>query len=462
MSAPARPQRIVIIGAGGRGRDAYGRWAIAHPERATVVAVADPSPERREALADEAGGARTYDDWRAVVADLAVLDADAVVIAVPDRLHVDVAIAVADAGLPFLLEKPAAPDLEELRRLAQHMRRTSSSLAIGHVLRFTPFWRSVKALLDSGAIGRMMTLEIRENVGYWHFAHSYVRGNWRSSLTSGPMALTKTSHDLDLIRWLVDAPPESVYSVGELSWFRAENAPAGAPDHCVEGCPVAQSCPFFAPRYYVDALAGVTGHPVHLLGPDTSPEGRMRALRDGDYGRCVYRSDNDVADHQQTTMRFPAGVTATLTASAFTAENTRHLTITGSAGQLSGHMEDGKIVVDLFSPTARIPEGLPLDSHVVRPKSPLAHERHTLRVTLPNPDLGDHAGHGGGDAGLMAAFVEAVRLGTVGTGELSFQTALDSHLMAFCAEESRRSGAPVDFPAWSADVAMWPGDRQRA
>ncbi|QYM64247.1 MULTISPECIES: Gfo/Idh/MocA family protein [unclassified Microbacterium] len=271
MSTSAGPQRIVIIGAGGRGRDAYGRWAIEHPDRARIVAVADPAPDRREALAAAAGGARTYEDWRGAIADLGLLQADAVVIAVPDALHVDVAIAVADAGLPFLLEKPAAPSVEELRRLAQHARRTSSALAIGHVLRFTPFWRSVKRILDSGAIGRMITLEVRENVGYWHFAHSYVRGNWRNSTTSGPMALTKTSHDLDIIRWLVGAAPETVYSIGELSWFRAENAPAGAPEFCVQGCPVADSCPFFAPRYYVDALAGVTGHPVHLLGDDISP-----------------------------------------------------------------------------------------------------------------------------------------------------------------------------------------------
>ncbi|QYM64248.1 hypothetical protein [Microbacterium sp. Se5.02b] len=147
-------------------------------------------------------------------------------------------------------------------------------------------------------------------------------------------------------------------------------------------------------------------------------------------------------------------MTATLTASAFTAENTRNVTITGSAGQLSGHMESGEIVVDLFSPDGRIPEGLPLDAHDISPKSVLAHERHTLRVALPNPDLGDHAGHGGGDAGLMAEFVEAVRLGMVGTGELSFETALDSHLMAFGAEESRRTGEPIDFASWAQRMAL--------
>ncbi|GAA5205235.1 Gfo/Idh/MocA family protein [Microbacterium kyungheense] len=447
-----RQQRLVVIGAGGRGRDAYGRWAIEHPDRARIVAVADVSPERRAALAAEAGGAAQYGDWCDVVADLAALRVDGVVIAVPDALHVDVAIAVAEAGVPFLLEKPAAPTLDELTRLARHAATGSSRLAVGHVLRFTPFWRSVKRILESGAIGRPMTLEVRENIGFWHFAHSYVRGNWRSTAQAGPMVLTKTSHDLDLIRWIAGAAPESVYSIGELTWFRPENAPPGAPDFCLDGCPVAASCPFYAPRYYIDALAGVSGHPVHLLGADTSPAGRLAALRTGDYGRCVYRSDNDVADHQQTTMMFPGGLTATLTASAFTAENTRNVAITGSAGQLTGHMESGEIVVDLFSPTATLPDDLPLASHTMHAKPPMGHERHTLRVTMPNADLGDHAGHAGGDAALMAEFVDALVAGTVGEGELSFATALDSHLIAFAAEESRLSGAPVDFAAWSSGL----------
>jgi len=168
----------------------------------------------------------------------------------------------------------------------------------------------------------------------------------------------------------------------------------------------------------------------------------------------VYRSDNDVADHQQTTMMFPGGLTATLTASAFTAENTRNVAITGSAGQLTGHMESGEVVVDLFSPTAALPDHLPLASHTVHAKPPMGHDRHTLRVVMPNADLGDHAGHAGGDAALMAEFVDALGAGTVGEGELSFPTALDSHLIAFAAEESRLSGRPIDFAAWVSQLDL--------
>ncbi|MBD7958691.1 Gfo/Idh/MocA family oxidoreductase [Microbacterium sp. Sa4CUA7] len=442
------PQRIVIIGAGGRGRDAYGRWVIAHPELAQVVAVVDIDATRRTSLAAAAGGAIEYADWRDAVADLGMLAADGVVIAVPDALHVDVAIAVADAGVPFLLEKPAAPTLDELERLAAHADRVSARLAIGHVLRFTPFWRAIKQVIDSGTIGRLMTMEVRENIGFWHFAHSYVRGNWRDTATSSAMVLAKTCHDLDLIRWIAGDAPETLYSIGGLSEFRPENAPAGAPAFCVDGCPVAATCPYFAPRYYVEALADVHGHPVHLLGDDTSTAGRLEALSTGEYGRCVYRSGNDVADHQQTTMQFPGGLTATLTASAFTAENTRTVAITGSGGQLTGHMESGELVIDLFSPGATLPDGLPIAQHGTTTMKPMGHIRHTLTVAAADADLGDHAGHAGGDAGLMAEFVAALGDGTVGAGELSFSTALDSHLMAFAAEESRLSGSRIEFAEW--------------
>ncbi|UJP09646.1 Gfo/Idh/MocA family oxidoreductase [Microbacterium sp. KUDC0406] len=452
MSASERPQRIVVIGAGGRGRDAYGRWAIEHPDRARIVAVADPADDRRGALAAAAGGAAEYEDWRGAVADLGVLGADAVVIAVPDALHVDVAIAVADAGIPFLLEKPAAPTIAELRRLARHARRTSSALAVGHVLRFTPFWRTVKQIVDSGAIGRSITIEIRENIGFWHFAHSYVRGNWHRSEASGAMVLTKTSHDLDLIRWLAGSAPESVYSIGELTWFRPENAPAGAPEFCVQGCPVADSCPFFAPRYYVDALADVTGHPVHLLGTDTTPAGRMAALRTGDYGRCVYRRRQrcrrSPADHHDVPRR-PDGDPDRIRVHRREHPQCHDHRLRRPAVRAHGERRDRRRPV---LPAAVLPDGLPLVSHEVGRKAPMDHARHTLRVAIPNPDLGDHAGHGGGDAGLMSEFVDAVRLGTVGTGELSFETALDSHLMAFSAEESRLSGRPIDFAEWSARI----------
>ena len=451
------PVRLAVLGAGGRGADAYGRWVRAHPDRARIVAVAEPDGARLDALAGTT--AARSPDWRDLVADLAHLRPDAVVVALPDALHVDAAVAVADAGLPMLLEKPAAPTLPALTELARVVHRTGARIAVGHVLRFTPFWRAVHAVVTSGALGDLATIEVRENIGFWHFAHSFVRGSWRSAAESSPMVLAKTCHDLDLIRLLAGAAPRTVSSEGSLLHFRPENAPDGAPARCTDGCPAAADCPFYAPRYYLDALRDVTGHPVTMLGADLSPAGRLAALRRGPYGRCVYRSDNDVADHQQTLLRFGSGLTATLTASAFTAENTRHLAITGTRGQLHGHMESGELRMDLFSPSGRLPETLvgpdaPPDVELVASGTdgPLGHATHTL-VARPAAGSGDAAGaprHAGGDDGLMDAFCRAVADGTVGSGDLSFDTALDSHLMAFAAEESRAGAGVVEFGPWAA------------
>ena len=456
----ATPVRLAVLGAGGRGAEAYGRWVRAHPGRARIVAVADPDQARLDALAGTT--AARYPDWRDLVADLGRLRPDAVIVALPDALHVAAAGAVAHAGLPMLLEKPAAPTLTGLTDLAGVVRRTGARVAVGHVLRFAPFWRAVKAVVAAGTLGDLVTIEVRENIGFWHFAHSFVRGNWRNADESSPMVLAKTCHDLDLIRWLAGSAPLTVSSAGSLLHFRPENAPDGAPDRCTDGCPAATDCPFYAPRYYVDALRDVTGHPVTMLGVDLSPAGRLAALRRGPYGRCVYHSDNDVADHQQTLLRFGSGLTATLTASAFTAENTRHLAITGTRGQLHGHMESGEIRVDLFAPSGRLPDGLHgVEVVASGAEGPLGHASHTL-VARPGgssagspseppsePPAGASAGHAGGDDGLMDAFCRAVVDGTVGTGELSFTTALDSHLMAFAAEESRGGAGVVDFGRWT-------------
>lgn len=440
------PKRFVVLGAGGRGREAYGSWIVRHPERARIVAVADRDASRRAGFAAEAGGAAQYDDWRDLLADLPELGADAAIIALPDTEHVDPAIALMAHGLPILLEKPAASTSDELERLADAARSTGARVVVGHVLRFTPFWRAVRAILDSRVMGELMTIDLRENIGFWHFAHSYVRGNWKRAADASPMVLAKTCHDLDLIRWFAGEPPTSLSSMGELSHFRPEHAPEGAPEFCVDGCPVAASCPFFAPRYYVDALEHVHGMPVTLLTADTSREGRLRALAHSDYGRCVYRSGNDVADHQQTVMRFASGLTATLTASAFTGENTRHVSMTGTRGQLIGHMDEGRLELDLFSPTAELPDLPGVTVVEARTRPPMGHRSVVLSARPERAAAGDHRGHAGGDDGLMSAFVAGLESGEWGE-ELSLETALDSHRMAFAAERARLAAGNGDAHA---------------
>jgi predicted dehydrogenase len=448
--------RLGILGAGARGSDAYGRWAIEHPDRAAVAAVADPMRRRRDRLADAAGvaAAHRYPDWQDLVGDAAAIGLDAFVIALPDRLHLDAALAAVETGLPILLEKPAATTPEALEALAAAARNAKARIWVGHVMRYQPFWRTLRTIVDSGAIGRLVTMRVEENIGFWHYAHSYVRGNWRNLATSSPMVLAKTCHDLDVIRWFAGEPPASVASAGSLQYFRPEHAPEGAPDYCLDGCPAADSCPFYAPRYYVEALKEVDGWPVPLLGGGPAPEDRIAALRHGPYGRCVFHSDNDVVDHQQTVVAFPGGLTATLSTSAFTGQNTRTVRLTGTAGEIAGNLRAGSLEVDLFSPGAVLPV-LP-QARVVRrfERPPMGHQVVELR-SGPGETAGpvggsrtaDHRGHSGGDEALVDAFVTALASPAEHAASTSLEDSLDGHRMAFAAERSRIEGRTI---AWEA------------
>lgn len=447
MTITKRPVRLAILGAGGRGAEAYGAWFLDHPEVCQIVAVAESVEHRRTAFAERVGlpEESAFADWRDLFDAHERLKLDAVVVALPDHAHVDPTLRAVELDLAVLLEKPVAPNLPELRRLVAGLEAHQPRIAVAHVLRETPFWRAVREIVDAGTLGDLATIRIEENIGFWHFAHSYVRGNWRRTEESSPMSLAKTCHDFDLIRWLADAPPTQLSSAGSLMHFRADRAPEGAPSHCIHGCPVASSCPFHAPRYYIDALADVNGWPVGLLGEDTSVGGRRQALAEGPYGRCVYRCDNDVADHQQTVLQFETGLTATLTASAFTGNNTRTCQLTGTRGELRGRMDEGSLAVELFAPE---PGALPaaLSGARRRANGPLGHHLLEVTVRAEEDNAGDHRGHAGGDAGLSQRFVQATSSADFDAViNTSFQASLDSHWMALAAEESRRTGATVDW-----------------
>lgn len=426
---PKDPVTLAIVGAGNRGRDVYAGWALAHPEAARVVAVADPDEERRTALAERHGidESRRFPSWEELLAQPRL--ADALVIATPDRCHVEPARRALEQGYDILLEKPVAPTQEETLALAEAARRSDGTVTVAHVLRYTPFFRRLKELLDQGRIGRLVTMQYTENIGYWHFAHSYVRGNWRRADQSSPMILAKSCHDLDMMRWLAGAPCVQVSSFGELVHFRPENAPEGAPERCTDGCPAGDGCPFNAVAFYVDGLAETEGWPVSVVSEDRSRAGRLRALREGPYGRCVYRCDNDVVDQQVAVFRFANGVTAAFCVTAFTEENTRTLKLMGTRGEIRGHLQKGELEVRTFA----------------RPGLLEGRLRSGAEYEIIRVEAGP--GHAGGDDGLMRAFVERIRRRKAGLdpGEAitSLQESLDSHLMAFAAEQSRLSGQVV-------------------
>lgn len=416
-----KPVRLLLVGAGDRG-SLYARWTLSAPDQAQVVAIAEPIEARREKLAAELGVPRDglFSDWREVVARGRV--AEAAIVATLDDQHAEPAIALAEQGYDLLLEKPMAPNEADCVRIVDAVKRNGVLLAVAHVLLYTPFTRRVRELVRSGAIGDLVTLDRLEPVGWWHYAHSYVRGNWRNEATSSFLLLTKACHDLDWIRHVMDARCASVASFGSLRHFRPENKPAGAGDaeRCKD-CAFEPECPYSAPRLYETMTSlGWQGWPVSVLVDDPTPEKVAIALADGPYGRCVYASDNDVVDNQVVILRFADGRTASFTVTAFTEYGfDRKTRLFGSRGSLDG---DGS--------------SLRLTSFVTG---------QTEDVEIGSTDVTEVGGHGGGDLALMQAFVSAVAEQNP-DGLLSGpDETLESHRMVFAAERARRENRVVEL-----------------
>ncbi len=412
------PVTLLIIGAGNRGTN-YARYALQHPHQVRIVGVAEPRAFWRERLADEhdLGAEQVFTDWR-TAANLPRF-ADAVVITTQDAMHVEPAIAFAAKGYHILLEKPMAPDEDGCRQIVEAVKANGVMLAVGHVMRYTAYTQHLKAIVESGRIGEVVSMQHLEPVGYWHQAHSFVRGNWRNEALSSPMLLAKSCHDLDWIRYIMGRQCTQVSSFGSLKHFRAEERPEGAADRCLD-CPVEPTCPYSAKRIYMRFLErGTMGWPLDVLTPDVSFEGVLAALREGPYGRCVYACDNDVVDHQVVTMQFVDGCTASFTMTAFNKARNRETRLFGTRGEIYG---DGQII-QIFDFLTEQTETI--DTNVLSDGSILS-------------------GHGGGDYGLMRDFVRAVGQNDPTMILSGPDESLETHLMVFAAEQARHERRVVD------------------
>jgi len=268
-------------------------------------------------------------------------------------------------------------------------------------------------------IGDIVSIQHEENVGYWHQAHSYVRGNWRNSNESSPMILAKACHDLDMILWLVEADCKNINSFGSLIHFKEENAPEGVPQYCLDGCIEEKTCPYHAKKIYLDWKDSWQARVIRsVVSSDSSDEGVYRALKKGRYGRCVYKCDNNVVDHQTVNMEFDNGVTAVFTMSAFTNKSGRVTRIWGTKGSLIADMEEGSIRIEYFG------------------QSDVEHIQTTI----------NKEGHGGGDYNIMKELVSSLQKGDADALASSASVSVQSHLMAYAAEFSRlNNGLSIDL-----------------
>ena len=344
--------------------------------------------------------------------------ADLCVAATPDALHTRHALAALKCGYDLLLEKPIACSEEDCRIIYKTAEELGRRVFVCLEMRYTPFFTAIKNELDTGKYGKIATINLTENVIYWHQAHSFVRGNWRDTETSSPMIVAKCCHDLDMISWLTGRGCMGVSSMGSLSFYKRENAPAESGERCLD-CRVKAGCAYDAERFYIEdrLKKGNTGWPVDVVATDPAEKTVYEALRTGPYGRCVFKCDNNAVDHQVVNMFFEDGVTAHLTMTAFSKDGGREIHI---------HCEKGEIF-------GREPR---LTCHIFGGK--------TKKIDASKYG-NDQYGHGGGDFYLAQDIVSFYN-GEKSKTLTDIKNSMQGHFIGFAAEKSRLKNGALIVP----------------
>ncbi|MBR3805588.1 MAG: Gfo/Idh/MocA family oxidoreductase [Clostridia bacterium] len=403
---------VAILGVGARGGNAYGKLINKFTDKYNIVALCDQREDRLEYYG-ELFGVGEKNRFTSEEEFFKEKRADLLVIATPDTAHIGHTIKAFEVGYDILVEKPLTDSEEECKRLLAAQEKHGCRALVCHVLRYAPAYTKLYEIVNSGKIGRLIDINWTEPVGYWHQAHSYVRGNWRNTDNSAPMILAKCCHDLDLIQWYAKSKCKSISSIGSLDFFKKENAPDGATERC-QNCPHKDSCPYSAYRIYIGRWhqfdCPTHEWPYNVVTAEPVSEEKIRAaIEAGPYGRCVFHCDNNVVDHQTVQMLFENGITATLHMNAFTNHGGRRVAMHGTYGEL--YMDEKTITLDVFGEPTEI---IKIDA-------------------LLEADYG----HGGGDLKLVEALYEMME-GNAGL-ETSLEASVESHLMGIKAEESRLS-----------------------
>ncbi len=406
-----RQLTAITCGAGSRG-NVYGGYAERFPEELDIIGVAEPIELRRQRYAEKHNIAKEnqFYTWEDVFKKPKF--ADFIIITTPDNLHYGPAMKALDMGYNLLLEKPIAQSWKECNDILQLQKNKKAIVAVCHVLRYAPYYRKIKEVLDSGVLGQLISVQHFEPIEREHMAHSFVRGNWRVSEATNPIILAKSCHDLDILRWWIGKKCTHISSFGSLKWFKKSNAPEGSTMRCTDGCAVESTCPYSALKIY---YRGRRYNYVMDLPKEDDKKGEaiMTQLKEGPYGRCVYHCDNNVADHQVVSMEFEGGITAGFNMEAFTNYHGRRTRIMGSMGCIVGDEEI--LTVADFSKDSAVDW-----------------------ITKEHAD-NKGSGHGGGDWSLMHDFLRAVDAKDEHLLTSTLEASMDSHKMGFAAEQSRVS-----------------------
>lgn len=404
---------FALLGMGNRGMNYAIR--LATMEGVEITAIADTRPVRTEAAVrnflKELPADRVFSSGEEMLQQPKL--ADIMIISSQDQQHRAHAIAAMEKGYDLILEKPIAATLEDCLAVLEAAHKYNRRIIVCHVLRYTIFYQYLKKLIADGTLGKVESIEATEQVGFHHYCHSYVRGNWHNSDTSSPMILAKSCHDLDLFLWLTGRSCKKITSFGSLDFFKPENCPPNAADRCVD-CPV-EDCPAHAVKYY---YSRIPGWPANILHPEPTEENILEILKTSDYGRCIYKMDNNVVDHEVTNLLMDDGATVSFTMTAFTGITDRFIHIFGTKGDIYGEMKSRTFKLRIYGKPDQF-------------------------IDL-NPLYTDTTGHGGGDRRMLEDVIKLYRGEEFDTSSITvIDRSTESHVLAFAAEYSRTHGGEV-------------------
>ena len=405
-----KPVTAITCGAGSRG-NVYGNYAVQYPDQLDIVGVAEPIPIRKQRYSQKHNipESNQFNTWEDVFKRPKF--ADAIIISTPDDLHYGPCMEALKLGYDVLLEKPISPSEKECRDILELAKKNKRIVAVCHVLRYAPYFIKLRELMNSGAIGEIISLQHMEPIEHTHMSHSYVRGNWHNSKATTPIILAKSCHDLDILKWMVNKPAQRIQAFGDLKWFRKENAPAGSTARCGDGCAVEAECPYSAQKIYYRNRQRTY---VFDMPDDKSKHGEyiLEKLKTTNYGRCVYKMENDQPDHYICNIQFEGNITAAFSMEAFTSYEGRRTRVMGSMGDIVGDMSS-------FTLT-------------------------DFRSGKKTEWKQDTDGHGGGDWRLVADWIQAVDQQNPSLLTSTIDASIESHLMGFAAEKSRKENKVVE------------------
>lgn len=422
----------VILGYGDRS-SRYADYAKQVPDELEIVGVIDVNALKRRQCQDTFGlkENQIFESLKDFLE--ADVKCDVVINGTMDQLHYETTMQLLEKGYNILLEKPVTANSKELLEIEAKAKEKDCKVVVCHVLRYTPFYSKIKSIIDSGKIGKIISIQLNEHVWYGHFVNSYVRGKWRSEKECGSgLLLAKCCHDTDLMCWLNNVTtPEKVSSFGSKSLFTEANAPAGATKYCYE-CPKQKDCMFNAEKFQIekDFIPFYTWAGINKPLDEITLEEKREFLTKDTYGQCVFKTDMDIVDRQCVSVQFANGSIGTLNMIGGASKAGRHIHVVCEYGEIVGYIEDNKITVRVFD------------------KDEVWYDETVIDFNAEN-DLGEEdnsvGGHYGGDYYIMRDLVRFLNGMPTSVSTTVIDDSINSHLICYAAEKARNENVVVNL-----------------